>query len=54
MRTAAITAMACLLGLVVGFAMPVGTKGAIVFVALVLMLFSGACGLMIEKGDDFE
>lgn len=50
MRTAAISAMACLLGLVVGFGLPEGTKGAIIYVALILCLFSGFCGAMIEEG----
>lgn len=52
MRTAAITAMACLLGLAVGFALPEGTGGAIIYVALILCLFSGFCGVMVEEGDE--
>lgn len=54
MRTAAISAMACLSGLVVGFALPDGTKGAIVYVALIMCLFSGFCGHMVETGERNE
>ena len=48
MRTAAISTISCLLGLSVGFGLPVGTGGAVIYVALVLGAISAACGAAIE------